>query len=81
MRARLQRERRHERPDGERPGPAARKSAKLEYRIYFAAIFVAALPFTFVSTLADLATGRETKDPVRRALAEARAITPHIFSA
>ena len=64
-------------------GPAMRheRVPKLEYRIYFAAIFVAALPFTFVSTVADLATGRDTKDPVRRALAEARAITPHIFAA
>jgi hypothetical protein len=54
---------------------------RLEYRIYFGAIFLAALPFTFVAVLADLATGHDTKDPVRRALAEARAITPHIFSA
>ena len=61
--------------------PRHHKVPKLEYRIYFAAIFVAALPFTFVATVADLATGRDTKDPVRRALAEARAITPHIFSA
>ena len=63
------------------PGQRHHKVPKLEYRIYFAAIFVAALPFTFVDTVADLATGRDTKDPVRRALAEARAITPHIFSA
>jgi hypothetical protein len=64
-------------------GPAQkhRRVPRVEYRIYFAAIFVAALPFTFAACLADLVTGHETKDPVRRALAEARAITPHIFSA
>ena len=63
------------------PAPRHQRVPKLEYRVYFATIFVAALPFTFVAPLADLATGRDTKDPVRRALAEARAITPHIFSA
>jgi hypothetical protein len=63
------------------PAPKHQRVPRAEYRLYFAAIFVAALPFTLAATIADLVTGHETKDPVRRALAEARAITPHIFSA
>ena len=54
---------------------------RAEYRIYFSVIFVAALPFTTAACIADLITGHETRDPVRRALAEAGRITPHIFSA
>ena len=54
---------------------------RAEYRIYFSVIFIAALPFTTAACIADLVTGHETRDPVRRALAEARRITPHIFSA
>ena len=37
------------------PAPRHQRVPLLEYRIYFAAIFVAALPFTFVATLADRA--------------------------
>jgi hypothetical protein len=54
---------------------------RAEYRIYFSVIFIAALPFTTAACIADLITGHETRDPIRRALAEARRITPHIFSA
>ncbi len=44
-------------------GPVQRhhKVPKPEYRVYFAMIFLAALPFTFVATVADLATGRDTQ--------------------
>jgi hypothetical protein len=64
-------------------GPAQkhRRVPKMEYRFYFGVIFCAALPITCVACLADLVTGHGAKDPVSRALAEARAITPHIFSA
>jgi hypothetical protein len=64
-------------------GPAHKhpRVPRAEYRIYFSVIFIAALPFTTAACLADLITGHETRDPVRRALAEAQRITPHIFSA
>jgi len=64
-------------------GPAQRhkRVPKMEYRFYFGVIFAAALPVTCAASLIGLVTGQGVKDPVSRALAEARAITPHIFSA
>ncbi len=56
---------------------------KTEYRIYFALIFLAALPFGLAGWLISPWTpnARRQGTPFKRALAEARAITPMIFRA
>jgi hypothetical protein len=54
-----------------------------EFNVYFGAIFVAALPFATLGWVRDAAMGRalSARNPVGRALSEARRITPIIFSA
>ena len=55
----------------------------IEYRIYFALIFLAALPFGLVGWMISPLTphARRQGRPIPRALAEARTITPMIFRA
>jgi len=63
----------------------ARKTAapKREYYAYFAIIFLAALPLSFLTWV--LAAGRQMsipeKGPIKRAWSQARIITPMIFHA
>jgi hypothetical protein len=54
---------------------------KLEYRFYFALIFLVALPFAILFWAAiALRRGRlPEKGPIARAISEARAITPFLF--
>lgn len=56
---------------------------KREYYVYFAIIFLAALPLAFLTWA--LAAGRQfrlpEKGPLAKAWTQARIITPHIFSA
>jgi hypothetical protein len=56
---------------------------RTEFNLYFGAIFVAALPFATLGWARDAALGRglTARNPVGRALSEARRITPMIFSA
>ena len=56
---------------------------RAEYRIYFGLIFLAALPFGVAGWLISPMTkkSRHSGNPVQRAVAEARAITPMIFQA
>jgi hypothetical protein len=56
-----------------------RRTRGVEFWIYFALIFIAALPFALIKWARVL--GRDGKGIVRRAWAEADAITPTIFSA
>ncbi len=61
-----------------------RPSITTEYRVYFAIIFVLALPFATISWFRDLVTGAFAKlhhGIVGRALTEASVTTPKIFSA
>lgn len=56
---------------------------RAEYRFYFTLIFLAALPFGLVGWMISpiYKGGRHQGNPVQRAVAEARAITPMIFQA
>jgi PufQ cytochrome subunit len=59
-----------------------RHRPSIEYRVYFATIFVLALPFAAVAwALGRLGGSSDGAGVVRRALSEARTITPMIFSA
>ena len=55
--------------------------SKAEHNVYFALIFVIALPFAAVAWVFSLIRHGQmpAKDPVCRAWCEARAITPMIF--
>jgi hypothetical protein len=59
------------------------RAPRLEFNVYFAAIFVAAIPFATLAWLRDaIDPGREAgKGPLCRARSVARTITPMIFSA
>jgi hypothetical protein len=59
------------------------KSPRTEFMIYFAIIFLAALPLAVLTwALGALRSGRiPEKGPVARAWTQARIITPMIFSA
>jgi len=63
--------------------PRAQRGLRTEFCVYFAIIFLAALPLaTLTWALAVLRQGRLTeKGPVARAWSQARIITPMIFSA
>ncbi len=65
------------------PRTRPQKASRVEYGIYFALIFIAALPFAAGVWLISPALRNRMagKGPVARALAEARAITPMIFQA
>ncbi|MEM9550581.1 MAG: cytochrome PufQ [Pseudomonadota bacterium] len=54
-----------------------------EYRLYFAILFLAALPLAvLICVIEACRSGRwPDRDPVKRALSQARIITPMIFSA
>ena len=58
-----------------------KKSAKTEFMVYFAIIFVVAIPLATLSwALTTLKSGRLTgKGPLARAWSQARIITPMIF--
>ena len=59
-----------------------RQRSRVEYRLYFAVIFLLALPFALVQWLfAFLRPAEGNANVLHRALSEARAITPMIFSA
>jgi PufQ cytochrome subunit len=59
---------------------SARRRAGAEYRVYFACIYLICLPFAALRWVLGLARS-ESGNPGahRRALGEARAITPMIF--
>lgn len=59
----------------------ALRSAKAEYYLYFAAIFLVALPFAALAWIARLVIDRHLppQGPLARAIAEADSITPEIF--
>ena len=59
------------------------KSPRAEFTVYFAIIFLAALPLALIAwVLAAFKGGEMTnKGPVARAWSQARIITPMIFSA
>lgn len=59
------------------------RAPRSEFNVYFAAIFVAAIPFVTLAWLRDVVIpGRDARrGPLTRALSEARTITPMIFSA
>ncbi|MBK5933451.1 PufQ cytochrome subunit [Rhodovulum imhoffii] len=61
----------------------AHRAPKAEFTVYFAIIFIAALPLAVIAwLLAGLKQGDLTiKGPVSRAWSQARIITPMIFSA
>ncbi|MEM8753704.1 MAG: cytochrome PufQ [Pseudomonadota bacterium] len=61
--------------------PRAERKPGFEFWIYFAAIFLVALPFGVGFALWALATGKPGRGPVARAYAKAWEITPLIFSA
>jgi len=59
-----------------------RRQPWVEYRFYFAVIFLLALPFALVQWLYGFLRGtRGNAGVLHRALSEARTITPMIFSA
>ncbi|MCH2076864.1 MAG: cytochrome PufQ [Rhodobacteraceae bacterium] len=64
-------------------GRIKRTAPRREYYAYFAIIFIAALPLSFLTWL--LAAGRQLalpeKGPIARAWSQARIITPMIFHA
>lgn len=62
---------------------ARRRSAKTEFTVYFAIIFLAALPLAVLTWALQAARQRrlDVKGPVARAWSQARIITPMIFSA
>jgi hypothetical protein len=61
----------------------SRGSRQLEFRVYFALIFLLALPSSTVSWVLDIRRRRSLnlRGPLARAWAEADRITPVIFSA
>ncbi|MBL3570629.1 protein pufQ [Rhodovulum sp. BSW8] len=61
----------------------AHRPPKAEFMVYFAIIFIAALPLAFIASfLAMVRQGDlKTKGPIARAWSQARIITPMIFSA
>ena len=62
--------------------PTARKGITTEYRVYFAIIFVAALPFALAAWLKDALLWRRealTESILYRAVRQAELITPRIF--
>lgn len=61
----------------------AHRPPKAEFTVYFAIIFLAALPLAAIAwLLALLRQGNlNTKGPISRAWSQARIITPMIFSA
>lgn len=59
------------------PRGAAARHERAEYRVYFTLILIAALPFGLAGWVAAPRSG----GPLRRAIAEARRITPMIFRA
>ncbi len=64
--------------------PTARKDAtKAEFKVYFAIIFAAALPFGVIAWITHPLhrRGEPNKGPVARAWSQARTVTPMIFSA
>ncbi len=63
--------------------PRARHSGRAEFTVYFAIIFLAALPLaTLAWALSVLKRGSlNDKGPVARAWSQARIITPMIFAA
>jgi len=65
------------------PRARAQRGSRLEYKVYFALIFLFALPFAALGWAFDLVrrTGVPDRGPVARAWGEARAITPMIFLA
>ncbi len=65
------------------PKARAARHGRAEYRIYFGLILLAALPFGVVGWMVSPLTkkSRHSGNPVQRAVAEARAITPMIFQA
>lgn len=62
---------------------ARRRSARSEFIVYFAIIFLAALPLAMLTWALQAARQRSlgVKGPVARAWSQARIITPMIFSA
>ena len=66
----------------ERPGRHGRRHGA-EYMIYFAIIFLLALPFATVTWLRDVVRrgSLNLRGPLARAWVEADAVTPMIFSA
>ncbi|MEM8980523.1 MAG: cytochrome PufQ [Pseudomonadota bacterium] len=60
-----------------------KKSIKAEFTVYFAIIFVVAIPLATLSwLLTTIKSGRLTgKGPLARAWSQARIITPMIFNA
>jgi hypothetical protein len=65
------------------PGPAFRRR-NTEYRLYFALIFVLALPFALAGFLWDLVRFGvlgTRRGVLSRALSQAQTVTPQIFSA
>ena len=65
------------------PRGQAPRTGSTEYRVYFALILLAALPFGLIGWLAAplVRDSRRTGGPLRRAVAEARLMTPMIFRA
>ena len=65
------------------PSHRAGRMPKAEFRVYFGLILLLALPFTTLGWIGTLLSGGAWPDkgPVARACAEARVITPLIFSA
>jgi hypothetical protein len=71
-------------PDLSTPHLTRHQRPRAEFRIYFALIFVLALPFAIAQWVLALVSGTDSgANPgiVHRALREARVITPMIFSA
>lgn len=63
-------------------GPASRhRSSRSEFYVYFALIFLVALPFALLAWGLRLVIDRRlpVQGPLARAIAEADAITPEIF--
>jgi hypothetical protein len=62
-------------------GRLHRRAGPVEYAVYFAPVFVIALPFALLGWLATpLVTGRRADlGPIARARADARAVTAQIF--
>jgi hypothetical protein len=63
--------------------PRASSGRSIEFHVYFAMIFLLALPFGSVRWLRDIVRFRtlNLRGPLARAWAEADRITPFIFSA
>jgi hypothetical protein len=68
---------------GQGGGHHAHRTPKAEFRVYFALIFLLALPVGLATWIYRIATtGRlPATGPIGRAWADARAITPSIFRA